>query len=304
MDSMDNGGVYKLTDEIAIIQSVDFFTPVVDDPYNFGQIAVVNALSDIYTMGGKPLTAMNIIGFPIGTMDISILQKILQGGASKLVEANVILLGGHSVDDNELKYGLSVTGVIHPDKLLTNSGAKPGDKVILTKALGTGIISTALKQGKADKDTVAKITKSMLTLNNKAAEAMQEIGVHACTDITGFGFVGHTTPLIQNSGVGLNLNLASLPVFAEAVEFAKQGIGPGGLENNKKFYSSHLKAGDNLPAYMQNILFDPQTSGGLLMAVAPEKADKLLTALKRTGVEGAAIIGEIVSGPAGVITLS
>jgi selenide, water dikinase len=303
MDSMDNGGVYKLTDDIAIIQSVDFFTPVVDDPYNFGQIAVVNALSDIYTMGAKPLTAMNIVGFPIGSMDISILQKILQGGASKLVEAGVILLGGHSIDDNELKYGLSVTGVIHPDKLLTNSGACPGDKVVLTKALGTGIISTALKQGKANTETVAKMTKSMLTLNRKASEVMQEVGVHACTDITGFGFVGHTSSLLQNSGFGLNLDLAALPIFPDAIEFAKQGIGPGGLQNNKAFYASRLKAGENVPGYMQDILFDPQTSGGLLMAVAPEKAERLLNRLKLAGVDSSAIIGEIVSGPAGVITV-
>lgn len=303
MASLDNAGVYKLTDELAIIQSVDFFTPVVDDPYSFGQIAVVNALSDIYTMGGKPLTAMNIVCFPIDSMDISVLQAILQGGASKMVEAKVVLLGGHSVNDTELKYGLAVTGTINPKKLLTNSGAKPGDKLILTKPLGIGIISTALKAGVADKKTVAKMTKSMLTLNDKASELMQEVGVHACTDITGFGFVGHTAQLAQNSRVGINISLAALPVFPEAVEFARQGIGPGGLQSNREFYSSHLKISSKVPTHWQDILFDPQTSGGLLLSLAPAKAERLLSRLRQAGVEGAAIIGEVAGEPRGVITV-
>ena len=303
MASMDNAGVYKLTDDLAIIQSVDFFTPVVDDPYSFGQIAVVNALSDIYTMGGKPLTAMNIVCFPTESMDISVLQTILQGGASKMVEAKVILLGGHSIDDTELKYGLSVTGTINPKKLLTNSGAKIGDKLILTKPLGIGIISTALKQGLADKETVAKITKSMLTLNDKASELMQEVRVHACTDITGFGFIGHTVPLVQNSRVGINIDLAALPVFPEAIEFARQGIGPGGLQRNREFYSPHLRISGNVPKYMLDILFDPQTSGGLLISLAPAKAERLLGKLKQAGVTDAAIIGEVVKEPVGVITV-
>ncbi len=303
MAAMDNGGVYKLTDDLAIIQSVDFFTPVVDDPFTFGQIAVANALSDIYTMGGKPLTAMNIVCFPTETMDISVLQAILQGGASKMVEAKVILMGGHSIDDAEIKYGLSVTGTINPKKLLTNSGAKAGDKLILTKPLGTGIISTALKQGLASKEAVAKITKSMMTLNDKTSELMQEVGVHACTDITGFGFIGHTSPLVENSGVGINIDVAALPVFPEAVEFAKKGIGPGGLQRNREFYSPHVKGSDKVPSYMLDILFDPQTSGGLLLSLAPEKAERLLSKLKQAGVMDAAIIGEVVKEPAGVINI-
>lgn len=303
MASLDNAGIYQLTDDLAIVQTVDFFTPVVDDPYSFGQIAVVNALSDIYTMGGKPLTAMNIVCFPAGTMDISVLQAILQGGASKMVEAKVVLLGGHSIDDTELKYGLAVTGTIHPKKMLTNSGAKPGDKLILTKPLGIGIISTALKAGAADKKTIAKATKSMLTLNDKAAELMQEVGVHACTDITGFGFIGHAAQLAQNSQVGINIDLAALPVFPEAFEFAKQGFCPGGLYMNKEFYSPHLKISNKIPTYRQDILFDPQTSGGLLLSLAPAKAERLLSRLRQAGVEGAAIIGEVVKEPAGVITV-
>lgn len=303
MADMDNAGVYKLTDDLAIVQTVDFFTPVVDDPYSFGQIAVVNALSDIYTMGAKPLTAMNIVCFPTETMDISVLQAILQGGASKMVEAKVVLLGGHSIDDNELKYGLSVTGVVNPKKLLTNGGARAGDKLILTKPLGTGIISTALKQGLTNKTTVDKITKSMLTLNKTAAQLMQEAGVHACTDITGFGFIGHAAGLAENSKVGLEINLAALPVFPEAIEFAKKGIGPGGLQRNREFYSPHLKASGKVPGYMQDILFDPQTSGGLLISLAPSKADRLLTRLKEAGVTEAAVIGEAVKERPGVITV-
>ena len=303
MASMDNAGVYKLTDDLAIVQTVDFFTPVVDDPYTFGQIAVVNSLSDIYTMGAKPLTAMNIVCFPTETMDISVLQAVLQGGASKMVEAKVVLMGGHSIDDTELKYGLSVTGIINPKKLLTNSGAKAGDKLILTKPLGTGIISTALKQGLANKEAVAKITKSMLTLNDKTSELMQEIGVHACTDITGFGFIGHAAPFVQDNQAGININMSALPVFPEAVEFAKQGIGPGGLQRNREFYSHILKVSGKVPTYMLDILFDPQTSGGLLISLAPAKAERLLSKLKQAGVTDAAIIGEVVKEHPGVIAV-
>src|SRR3989304_2161402 len=236
-------------------------------------------------------------------MDISVLQAVLQGGASKMVEAGVVLLGGHSIDDAELKYGLAVTGVIDPKKLLTNSGAKAGDKLILTKPLGTGIISTALKQGAADKKAVDKITKSMMTLNDKTSQLMQEVGVHAATDITGFGFIGHTAPLVENSNVGININLAALPVFPEAVEFAKQGIRPGGLGRTRGFYSHILKVSGNVSNYMLDIFFDPQTSGGLLISLAPAKAERLLSRLKQAGVDGAAIIGEVVKEPAGVITV-
>lgn len=302
MASMDNAGVYKLTDDLAIVQTIDFFTPVVDDPYTFGQIAVVNSLSDIYTMGAKPLTAMNIVCFPTETMDISVLQAVLQGGASKMVEAKVVLIGGHSIDDIELKYGLAVTGTVHPKKMLTNGGARAGDELILTKPLGVGIISTALKAGKTNKQTIAKITKSMLTLNDKASELMQEVGVHACTDITGFGFVGHAGQMAENSRVGFNIDLASLPIFPEAIEFAKQGIGPGGLQRNREFYSSHVKVSGKVPAYLQDVLFDPQTSGGLLISLAPGKAVRLMGRLRQAGVE-AAIIGEVVREPRGVITV-
>ncbi len=303
VDSLDNAGVYKLTDDLAIIQTVDFFTPMVDDPYSFGQIAVANALSDVYAMGGKPLTAMNIVCFPIKSLGVSVLKDILRGGADKMAEAEVILIGGHSVDDNELKYGLSVTGTVHPKRLVTNSGARVGDTVILTKPLGIGIITTALKAKAVDDKTLAKVTKCMVTLNNKASELMQQIGVDACTDITGFGFLGHTVQLAQNSQIGINIDVASIPFFPEARELAEREFRPGGLQRNREFYSDAVKVASRVPSYMQDILFDPQTSGGLLICVASDKAALLLSNLRQAGVDDAAIIGEVATGPKGKVTV-
>ena len=304
MDSLDDAGVYKLSDDLAIIQTIDFFTPIVDDPYMFGQIAAANALSDVYAMGGKPLTAMNIVCFPTKAMDISVLRDILRGGVDKMREAEVTLVGGHSIDDAELKYGLSVTGTVHPQRLVTNSGAKPGDKLILTKPLGTGIINTALKAGVVDEEAIARVTKCMATLNGKASELMQEVGVHACTDITGFGFLGHTVQLAQSSRVGININLAAIPFFPQASELAKQGFCPGGLHRNREFYSPCVKFAREVPTHMQDIIYDPQTSGGLLICLAPRKAPRLLNRLLAAGVADAVIIGEVVSEPKGVVTVS
>ena len=304
VESMDNAGVYRLRDDLAIIQTVDFFTPVVDDPYTFGAIAAANALSDVYTMGGKPLTAMNLVCFPSNSMDISVLGDILRGGLDKMTEANVVLVGGHSIDDTELKYGLSVTGVIHPDKLITNGGACSGDKLILTKPLGTGIISTALKAGVVSKKTTANITRSMLALNARSSELMQEVGVHACTDITGFGFIGHVVQMAQNSKVGIKVDIDSIPIFPETVELAKRGFLPGGLKRNWEFYSACVKIGNDVPEHVQEILFDPQTSGGLLISLAGVKAKRLLLSLKKAGIEEAAIVGEVVSKPKGIVIVS
>lgn len=301
MESLDNAGVYRLTDELAIVQTVDFFTPVVDDPYAFGQIAAANSLSDIYTMGGNPLTAMNIVCFSTNVLDISVLKDILRGGADKMLEAGVVLLGGHSVDDPELKYGLSVTGTVHPKRLVTNSGAKAGDKLILTKPLGIGIITTALKAGVADKETIAKVTETMASLNDKASRLMLEVGVHACTDITGFGFLGHTVQLARNSRVGISIDSASVPFFPEATGLAKRGLCPGGLQRNRDFYSPCVQIAESVPAYIQDILYDPQTSGGLLISVPPRKAGQLLERLQEAGVEEAAIVGEVVREPKGKI---
>jgi selenide,water dikinase len=301
MESLDDAGVYKLSDDLAIIQTVDFFTPIVDNPYDFGQITVANALSDVYAMGGKPLTAMNIVCFPIKKLDISILKDMLKGGIDKMKEAGVTLVGGHSIDDAELKYGLSVTGTVHPERLATNAGAKTGDKLILTKPLGTGIISTALKAGKVGKETAAKMTKYMATLNKKASELMQEVGVHACTDITGFGFIGHICQLAQNSHVGIKINSSSVPVFAEVEEFAKAGLCPGGLHRNRDFYGKMVEFSRQIPDYIQDILFDPQTSGGLLIVLAPKTAELLVNKLHKAGIQDAVIVGEAISKPKGKI---
>jgi len=301
MESLDDAGVYKLSDDLAIIQTIDFFTPIVDDPYDFGQIAVANALSDVYAMGGKPLTAMNVACFPIKKLDISILKDILKGGIDKMKEAGVILVGGHSIDDAELKYGLSVTGTVHPERLVTNSGAKAGDKLILTKPLGTGIISTALKAGKASKETAAKVTKYMAALNKKASELMQEAGVHACTDITGFGFLGHACQLARSSQVSIKINSSSVPVFTEVEGFARAGLCPGGLHRNREFYGKMVEFSKQIPDYIQDILFDPQTSGGLLIVLAPETAELLVNKLHKAGVQDAVIVGEVLSKPVGKI---
>jgi selenide,water dikinase len=244
-----------------------------------------------------------VVCFPAKSLDISVLKDILKGGVDKIHEAGVVLVGGHSIDDTELKYGLSVTGTVHPEKLVTNSGARVGDKLILTKPLGIGIISTALKAGVVNKELAGKVTKCMATLNNKASELMQEIGVHACTDITGFGLLGHTVQLAQNSHVGINIQSDSIPFFPEAGEFAKQGLCPAGLHRNREFYSASVKIAKELPDYMQDILFDAQTSGGLLICLAPRKAELLLNRLRQAGVEDAVIIGEAVGEPRGVVTV-
>jgi len=299
MADMDDAGVYKLTDELAIIQTVDFFTPIVDSPYMFGQIAVANALSDVYAMGGKPLMAMNLVCFPTKTLDISVLKDILKGGVDKMREAGVILVGGHSIDDAELKYGLSVTGIVHPDRLVTNGGARAEDKLVLTKPLGTGIISTAVKAGVVNEETATKVIQCMATLNKQASELMQELGVNSCTDITGFGLLGHTCQLAENSHVGIKFYSASIPFFPEAVGFAKVGLCPGGLFRNKEFYSKAVTLAPEVPGHMQDILFDPQTSGGLLISVEAGKEQQLLDRLRGAGVSEAAIIGEAFGEPAG-----
>jgi selenide,water dikinase len=303
MESLDDAGVYKLSDDVAIIQTIDFFTPIVDDPYDFGQITVANALSDVYAMGGKPLTALNIVCFPINKLDISILKDMLKGGIDKMKEAGVTLVGGHSIDDAELKYGLSVTGTVHPERLVTNSGAKAGDKLILTKPLGTGIISTALKAGKVSKETIAKMTKYMAALNKKASELMQEVGVHACTDITGFGLLGHACQLAQNSQVGIKINSSAVPVFTEVEDFAKAGLCPGGLHRNREFYGKMVEFSEQIPDYTRDILFDPQTSGGLLISLAPDTTELLVKKLQKAGVQDATIIGEVISKPLDKITV-
>jgi selenide,water dikinase len=302
MEHAEDAGVYRLRDDLAIIQSVDFFTPIVDDPYVFGQIAVTNALGDIYAMGGRPLTAMNIVCFPIRTMAIGILREILKGGLDKMREADVLLIGGHSVEDNELKYGLSVTGVIHPEKVLFNRGAQPGDQLILTKPLGTGIVSTAVKAGVADAALVARSVACMTTLNKRAAELMGEAKeIHACTDVTGFGFLGHALEMIEGSETGVRIDSSSVPFFPETRSFAEEGIIPGGLIRNRKFREAQIEIGPECPDWLVDILFDPQTAGGLLIALPDGEAENLLRKMHAAGLAEAAIVGEVTATPKGMI---
>ena len=302
MEHAEDAGVYKLRDDLAVIQTVDFFTPIVDDHYTFGQIAVTNALSDVYAMGGRPLTAVNIVCFPAKTMDMSILRQILRGGLDKMREAGVLLIGGHSVEDEEPKYGLSVIGVVHPDRVLLNRGGRAGDKLILTKPLGTGIVSTALKAGLADEALVAKSTECMTTLNKKATELMLEMpDVHACTDITGFGFLGHACEMIEDSDVGMLIHASSVPFFPGIQELVEQEIVPGGLERNRQYRSKLLDVAPACPDWLVDILFDPQTAGGLLMALPESQAETLMGRMRSSGIASAAIVGEIISKPKGKI---
>jgi selenide,water dikinase len=301
MESSEDAGVYKLSDDLAIVQTVDFFTPIADDPYQFGQIAAANALSDVYAKGGRPLTAMNIVCFPVKTMDISILREILTGGLDKMREAGVILVGGHSVEDKELKYGLSITGTIHPSKVIRNTGARIGDKIILTKPLGVGIINTALKGGMVDARTVDKAIRCMATLNSKASELMQKTEVNACTDITGFGLLGHVCEMIEDSEVGMIIDSAAVPYFPEAKELAEMGLVPGGLYRNRDFRVHMVELSEQVPAYIMDILFDPQTSGGLLISLPAKNASELISLMHEEGVTDASIIGEIVNEPKGKV---
>jgi selenide, water dikinase len=294
MERIEDAGVYQINEETAMVQTVDFFTPIVDDPFTFGQIAAANSLSDVYSMGGKPVTAMNIVCFPIQTMDVSILREILLGGIEKMREAEVVLVGGHSVDDQELKYGLSVTGLIHPQKVLRKEGSQCGDKLVLTKPLGTGIISTAVKGGLASQEASARIIKSMSTLNRMASEVMLETGVHACTDITGFGLAGHALEMIDGTDKGIVVFAGAMPVFPETRELAEMGMVPGGLYRNRDYRKHLVDIQPGVNEFHAEIIFDPQTSGGLLIAVAADKADLLLTKLHQAGVAEAAVIGEVV----------
>ncbi len=303
MERAEDAGVYKLSDDLAVIQTLDFFTPIVNDPYTFGQVAAANALSDVYAMGGKPLTAMNIVCFPIGKMSISILQEILRGGLDKMREAGVVLVGGHSVEDQELKYGVSVTGVIHPAKVVLNTGAKAGDKLLLTKPLGTGIINTALKGDMADEGAVSKAIKCMVALNRKASEVMMAIGVNACTDVTGFGLLGHACEMIEGSDVGMVIYSSSVPLLPETEGYAQMGLIPGGTIRNRDFRLPMIERAAEISDEMLLILFDAQTSGGLLISVPGREADTLLQRMHEEGIEEAAIIGEVVAEPKGKIVV-
>jgi len=298
LDRADDAGVYKVSDELALIQTVDFFTPIVDDPYWFGQIAAANALSDVYAMGGIPKTAMNLVAFPVKDMDLSVLRAVIQGGIDKLAEAETVLIGGHSIEDKELKYGLSVTGFVHPSRVLTKQNLKPGDGLVLTKPLGTGIVNTAIKAGMASADLTESVTRLMAALNRIAAETMARFDVHACTDVTGFGLLGHLAEMVHGSGCSARVFAERIPVIEDALTFAAMGLIPAGAYKNREFRTGMIEAADGVARERQDILFDPQTSGGLLICVPEDQAEDLVAALKDAGISDAARIGEIVDAPA------
>lgn len=290
----DDAGVYKVSDDLALIQTLDFFTPIVDAPYDFGRIAAANALSDVYAMGGVPKTAMNIVAYPMESMGRAALREMLEGGAAILKEADTVLLGGHSVEDEELKYGLSVTGFVHPDKITANQGLAAGDCLVLTKPLGTGIVNTAIKAGLASSETTRRVTTLMATLNRLAAEVISGFAVTACTDITGFGLLGHIAEMITGTGVGVTIDSGKIPVIAEAVEFASMGFVPVGAHKNRVFRQEMIVTPQGFDPVVRDILFDPQTSGGLLFGCREEDVEALVRRLHDSGVEESAMVGYVV----------
>ncbi len=300
----EDAGVYRLDEQTALIQTVDFFTPIVDDPYQFGMVAAANSLSDVYAMGGKPLLAMNIVGFPIKDMDNSILKAIIAGGLEKINEAGAILVGGHSIEDDEIKYGLSVTGVTHPNRVVLNSGAQVGDHLLLTKPIGTGILSTAVKGGLAAKGTSDMIAMVMSTLNKECAQLMMSIEPHACTDITGFGLIGHLYEMALASKVAIRIHADLVPVLPEVLHYASIGIIPEGAHKNRDFYKPHIQSSFEEMDPMEMVLCDPQTSGGLLIAGKEDGINSVADRLgKRNYPLDFGIIGEVIEGEAGTIEI-
>ena len=292
-DSADDAGVYQLTPDLALVQTVDFFTPIVDDPYVFGQVAAANSLSDVYAMGGKPISALSIVGFPNTGRDLDVLEEILLGGLAKMQEARCAVIGGHSIGDEEIKFGYAVTGLIDPKRVWSNAGARPGDRLVLTKRLGTGVISTALKNQRASEASVAASVESMLALNRTASEAALGFEVHAATDITGFGLLGHAREMALASKVSLVIDSARAELLPEALDYAREGLLPGGLKRNMEFVSSCVEFADGIPTETRNLLCDPQTSGGLLFAVTPADAPRLVQTLSERNIP-TQDIGEVV----------
>ena len=301
-ETCDDAGVYRLNADTALIQTLDFFTPIVDDPYNFGRITAANALSDVYAMGGTPLLCMNILACPVKSMDNSVFRQVIEGGLDKIKEAGALLVGGHSIEDEELKYGLSVTGTVHPDKILLNSGCQPGDQLVLTKPLGTGILATAIKGGLAGKAVEEQITEVMAELNRVPAEIVAradfadnpDLAAHGCTDITGFGLLGHLHEMAEASGYSLRVRADSLPAMPGVLDFIDMGIIPAGAHTNQKYYQQWHRSELEKSNPLHILGFDPQTSGGLLYSLPPAGAEQLLCELKTLGREGW-IIGEVLA---------
>lgn len=300
INTADDAGVYRLSDELALVQTVDFFTPIVDDPYTFGAIAAANALSDVYAMGGRPLTALNLLAYPVARLDAETVAAILRGGADKLHEAGATVVGGHTVDDPEPKYGVMVTGTIHPARIVTNAAARPGDALVLTKALGTGIISTALKAEQAPAEVVGSAVESMLHLNAAASAAMIDVGVVAATDVTGFGLLGHLAEMAAAAGMGAEIGFSAVPLLPGVRALLAGGYVPGGSRRNLDYLGPRVSFAAGVPEDAPLLLADAQTSGGLLMAVAPERLERLLEALRAAGAM-AAVIGTITADHGGII---
>jgi selenide,water dikinase len=294
VETSDDAGVFRLRDDLAIVNTVDFFTPVVDDPYTYGQISATNSLSDVYAMGGEPKTAMNIVCFPQSGLDKEILAEILRGGLDKATEAGVVIVGGHSVADDEIKYGMAVTGVIDPRRVIRNVGAQVGDVVVLTKPLGTGILTTALKRAHLREEEYAAAVTSMATLNDKAARVMLRYPVHAGTDITGFSLMGHACEMAMGSGVTLQLHASAFPLLPGALRLALEGYITGGCKRNRDYLADKVRASSSVPQDFNEVAFDPQTSGGLLIAVPEREAQALVRDLLAEGTLAAAIVGEVL----------
>ncbi len=290
----DDAGVYRISGELALIQTVDFFTPVVDDPFVFGRIAAANALSDVYAMGGQPKIAMNLVAFPSGAMDYTVLRRILEGGLHAIAEADAVLAGGHSVRDPELKYGLSVTGFVHPDRIWLKSGLHPGDALILTKAIGTGIAAKVVKARMAPPGMAEEAERRMISLNRVPAEILMGFPVTACTDITGFGLLGHIAEMLS-PGIGVRIFADRVPLIPGILEFARMGLLPAGAHHNRDFRAALIRVKDGVDPILSSVFFDPQTSGGLLVSLGADRADEAVSALHDAGVTDAVIIGEVVA---------
>jgi selenide,water dikinase len=303
-ETSDDAAVYRLTDEIAMINTVDFITPPVDDPYWFGQISAANSISDIYSMGGRPLTALNVVMFPSKHLDMGMLKEILHGGHDKVVEAGASLVGGHTIDDEEPKYGLCVNGLVHPDRIITNAGAKPGDALILTKSLGSGVLFNAVRSGKlAFRDLERDTLPSLATLNGKAMETALKFDLHAATDITGFGISGHMLEMAAACSCQMVLRYDSLPFYNDALRMYQKGETTGSNKPNQQLVSDCLQIKKSLTGPEEQLLYDPQTSGGLLLAVPDSQASELIAALEAAGVQTAVQIGEVVAGPCKVVVI-
>lgn len=302
-DTCDDAGVFKLAEDMALVQSVDVFTPNVDDPYTFGQIAAANSLSDIYAMGGTPLTALSVVGFPIETMSHKVMNRMLRGGIDKMKEAEVEVIGGHSIKDTEIKFGFSVTGVVDPKKIITNDKARPGDVLVLTKSIGTGVISFARQLGRASEEAMKAISQSMAELNKVASEAMVEAGVTTATDVTGFGLMGHLSEMVSQSKVTAEIYINQVPFFDGVLDYVREELISGAIERNREYAAQFAEVKEGVSEEVEIALYDPQTSGGFLIAIGSDQGEAFVKHLKEKGLASAAIIGKVVSKSEGKIVL-